>query len=215
MPDSAAAIIAAGAPLRDARAVVVMLHGRGATAEDILSLNDELGQDVAYLAPQAPGYSWYPRSFLAPLEQNEPFLSRSLATIAVVLSDLAGEGIALDRVMLLRFSQGGCLALEFVARQARQYRGVVGLSAGLIGPPGLARNYQGSLADTPDLHRLQRYRSACSSRPGPRVVPGARRDECSRHGAYLSRYRARNKPGRGRSRPQAGGQHQSVSLCLN
>jgi len=149
MPDSAAAIIAAGAPLRDARAVVVMLHGRGATAEDILSLNDELGQDVAYLAPQAPGYSWYPRSFLAPLEQNEPFLSRSLATIAVVLSDLAGEGIALDRVMLLRFSQGGCLALEFVARQARQYRGVVGLSAGLIGPPGLARNYQGSLADTP------------------------------------------------------------------
>jgi len=149
MPDNAVTIVAAGAPLRDARAVVVMLHGRGATAEDILSLNDELGQDVAYLAPQAPGYSWYPKSFLAPLEQNEPFLSRSLATIAVVLSDLAGQGIAPDRVILLGFSQGGCLALEFVARQARHYGGGAGLSAGLIGPPGLARNYQGSLGGTP------------------------------------------------------------------
>ena len=149
MPDNAVTIVAAGAPLREARGVVVMLHGRGATAEDILSLNDELGQDIAYLAPQAPGYSWYPHSFLAPLEQNEPFLSRSLATIAVVLSDLAGRGIAPDRVMLLGFSQGGCLALEFVGRQARHYGGVAGLSAGLIGPPGLARNYQGSLGGTP------------------------------------------------------------------
>jgi len=149
MPDKAVTIVTAGTPLRDARAFVVMLHGRGATAEDILSLNDELGQDIAYLAPQAPGYSWYPHSFLAPLEQNEPFLSRLLATIAVVLSDLAGQGIAPDRVMLLGFSQGGCLALEFVARQARHYGGVAGLSAGLIGPPGLARNYQGSLGGTP------------------------------------------------------------------
>jgi phospholipase/carboxylesterase len=149
MPDNAVTFASAGAPLKDARAVAVMLHGRGATAQDILSLTDELGQDVAYLAPQAPGYSWYPKSFLAPLEQNEPFLSRSLATIAVVLSDLAGQGIASDQVMLLGFSQGGCLALEFVARRARRYGGVVGLSAGLIGPPGLARNYQGALRSTP------------------------------------------------------------------
>jgi hypothetical protein len=93
MPDNAVTIVAAGAPLREARGVVAMLHGRGATAEDILSLNDELGQDIAYLAPQAPGYSWYPHSFLAPLEQNEPFLSRSLATIAVVLSDWPDGGL--------------------------------------------------------------------------------------------------------------------------
>src|SRR5258708_18867429 len=153
MPDNAVKVVAAGEALRDARAVVVMLHGCGATAEDILSLNDELGQDVAYLAPQAPGYSWYPKSYLAPLEQNEPFLSRSLATIAVVLSDLAGQGIAPDRVILLGFSQGGCLALEFVARQARHYGGGAGLSAGLSGPPGLARHYQGSVGGTPGFHR--------------------------------------------------------------
>jgi phospholipase/carboxylesterase len=149
MPDNSVTLAAAGAPLKDARAVAVMLHGRGATAQDILSLNDELGQDVAYLAPQAPGNTWYPQSFLAPLERNEPFLSRSLAAIAVVLSDLAGQGIAPDQVMLLGFSQGGCLALEFVARQARRYGGVAGLSAGLIGPPGLTRNYRGSLTGTP------------------------------------------------------------------
>jgi phospholipase/carboxylesterase len=150
MPGNAFTLAAAGAPLKDARAVVMMLHGRGATAKDILSLTDELGQDdIAYLAPQAPGHSWYPQSFLAPLERNEPFLSRSLATVAAVLSDLAGRGIAPDRVMLLGFSQGGCLALEFVARQARRYGGVAGLSAGLIGPPGVSRDYRGSLTGTP------------------------------------------------------------------
>ncbi len=149
MPATDVTLAAAGAPLKDARAVAVMLHGRGATVQDILSLTDELAQDIAYLAPQAPGCSWYPGSFLAPLEHNEPFLSRSLSTIAAVLTDLAGQGIAPDRVMLLGFSQGGCLALEFVARHARRYGGVAGLSAGLIGPPGLTRSYQGSLSGTP------------------------------------------------------------------
>jgi predicted esterase len=150
MPDSAVTFAAAGAPLSDARAAVVMLHGRGGSAEDILSLAREFQQaDLAYLAPQAPGHTWYPLSFLAPLEQNEPDLSRSLAAVDAVVGDVDRRGIASDRVVLLGFSQGGCLALEYVVRNARRYGGVAGLSAGLIGPPGLTRDYQGSLDGTP------------------------------------------------------------------
>jgi phospholipase/carboxylesterase len=146
----AVTVAATGAPLKRARAGVVMLHGRGATAENILGLADELEQDdIAYLAPQAPGHAWYPQSFLAPLEQNEPYLSRSLATVAATVNHLATEGLAADRVVLLGFSQGGCLALEFVARHARRYGGVAGLSAGLIGPPAALRDHRGSLSGTP------------------------------------------------------------------
>lgn len=140
----------AGPPINDARAVVVMLHGRGGSAGDILGLAGALRQaDLAYVAPQAPGHTWYPQSFLAPLEQNEPFLSRSLGAVGAIVEDLAARGIASDRVALVGFSQGGCLALEFAARHAKRYAGIVGLSAGLIGPPGLTRDYRGSLAGTP------------------------------------------------------------------
>jgi predicted esterase len=150
MPDSAIALAAAGAPLKDARAAVVMLHGRGGSAEDILSFASEFRQaDLAYVAPQAPGHTWYPQSFLAPLEQNEPYLSRSLATVDAVVRDVAGRGLTSDRVVLIGFSQGGCLALEYAARNAKRYGGIAGLSAGLIGPPGLTRDYQGSLDGTP------------------------------------------------------------------
>lgn len=127
-----------------------MLHGRGGSAQDVLSLAGTLRQvDVAYIAPQAPLRTWYPRSFLAPLEHNEPFLSRSLETVGAIVGDLAGRGIASDRVAFIGFSQGGCLAVEFAARNARRYGGVAALSAGLIGPPGLARDDRGSLAGTP------------------------------------------------------------------
>src|SRR5262245_19056136 len=150
MSDNALTLAVAGAPLKDARAAFVMLHGRGDRAEDILSLAGEFRQaDLAYLAPQAPGDTWYPLSFLAPLEQNEPYLSRSLAIVDTVVRDLDGRGLTSDRVVLMGFSQGGCLALEYVARNARRYGGVAGLSAGLIGPPGLTRDYQGSLGGTP------------------------------------------------------------------
>jgi phospholipase/carboxylesterase len=150
MTGRAVTLAAAGPPLSDARAAVVMLHGRGGSADDILSLAGALRQaDLAYIAPQAPDHTWYPQSFLAPLEQNEPFLSRSLATIGAIVKDLEGRGIASDRVALIGFSQGGCLALEFAARNAGRYAGVAGLSAGLIGPPSLARDYLGSLAGTP------------------------------------------------------------------
>lgn len=143
-------VAAAGAPLKSARAAAILLHGRGASAEDILSLADEFDQDdIAYLAPQAAGHSWYPYSFLAPLAQNEPHLSKALATIEATLDQLAREGFAAERVALIGFSQGGCLTLEYVARNAKRYGAVAGLSAGLIGPPGMPRDYAGSLAGTP------------------------------------------------------------------
>jgi phospholipase/carboxylesterase len=145
-----AEILQAGAPLARARAATILLHGRGADAEDILSLADEFGQDdIAYLAPQAPGQSWYPYSFLAPLEQNEPYLSQALATVGATLEHAARAGLTPQRVALIGFSQGGCLALEYAARNARRYGAVAGLSAGLIGPPGTSRDDAGTFAGTP------------------------------------------------------------------
>jgi predicted esterase len=143
-------VLTAGVPLERARAAVVLLHGRGGTAEDILTLAEALAvPDLAWLAPQAPGNTWYPLSFLAPIDQNEPSLSHALATVGNVLDTLAQSGLAPERVVLMGFSQGGCLALEHGARNARRYGGLVGLSAGLIGPPGSPRGYPGSLAGTP------------------------------------------------------------------
>jgi predicted esterase len=129
---------------------MVMIHGRGATAEDILELAAEFKQSgFAYLAPQAAQHSWYPNSFLAPMSSNEPGLSSGLAVIAALLEQLADAGIPTESTILLGFSQGACLALEFAARNARRYGGLVGLSGGLIGPDGTPRNYGGSLEDTP------------------------------------------------------------------
>jgi phospholipase/carboxylesterase len=143
-------IVASGGPLANARAAAVLLHGRGSNAEDMLGLAQEFGQrDIAYLAPEAPGHTWYPYSFLAPLAQNEPHLSNALATVGGTLDRLAQEGFAAARVALIGFSQGGCLALEYVARNAKRYGAVAGLSAGLIGPPGTPRDYAGSLDGTP------------------------------------------------------------------
>jgi predicted esterase len=141
---------AAAAPRPRRRAAAVLLHGRGADSEGMLALAQEFGQhDIAYVAPEAAGRSWYPYSFLAPLEQNEPYLSDALDMVRAALSRLAREGYPPERVALIGFSQGGCLALEYVARNAKRYGAVAGLSAGLIGPPGTPRAYPGSLAGTP------------------------------------------------------------------
>jgi predicted esterase len=144
----------AGESLDRARAAMILLHGRGATAADILALAVELARDgsgagFAFLAPQAAGNTWYANSFLAPLASNEPGLSSALAVVASLLDRLAGAGLPPERTLLLGFSQGACLALEFAARQARRYGGVAGLSGGLIGPEGTPRDYAGSLAGTP------------------------------------------------------------------
>lgn len=149
-PHQGQPVLTAGEPLDKATAAMLMLHGRGATAEDILALSAELQQPgFAYLAPQAAGYSWYPNSFLAPIESNEPGLSSGLAVIASLLAKLAQAGIPPERTILLGFSQGACLSLEFAARNACRYGGLAGLSGGLIGPDGTPRDYPGSLAGTP------------------------------------------------------------------
>jgi predicted esterase len=143
-------LISAGAPLARARAAAVMVHGRGASAQDILSLGAEFGQgDIAYVAPQAENRTWYPYSFLAPFAQNEPHLSRALATLGAAVKHLAKAGFPPARVALIGFSQGGCLALEYAARHATRYGALAGLSAGLIGPPGTPRDYPGSFDGTP------------------------------------------------------------------
>lgn len=140
----------AGEPLDRAQAAMILTHGRGASAEDILGLAADLAvPGFAYIAPQAAGHTWYPYSFLAPMADNEPGLSSGLATLGAITAALAEAGIAPERTILLGFSQGACLTTEFVARNARRYGGVAGLSGGLIGPPGTPRDYAGALAGTP------------------------------------------------------------------
>jgi predicted esterase len=144
------AVAAAGRPLETAAAVAILLHGRGATAESILDLARALGQDrFAYLAPEAAGNTWYPYSFLVPIERNEPWLSSAIARLARLVGELESHGFGGDRVLILGFSQGACLSVEFAARHARRYGGIAGLSGGLIGPPGTPRDYPGSLGGTP------------------------------------------------------------------
>ena len=149
-PHQGQPVLVAGSPLEQAKAAMIMLHGRGASAEDILSLAASVHQaGFTYLAPQAAGSTWYPNSFLAPLASNEPGLSSGLAVIASLLAQVTEAGIGPERTLLLGFSQGACLVLEFVARHAQHYGGVAGLSGGLIGPDSAPRNYPGSLEGTP------------------------------------------------------------------
>jgi predicted esterase len=129
---------------------VILIHGRGASAAGMLELARALYQPgFAYLAPQAANHTWYPYSFLAPIERNEPWLSSALQAIADLLAQTEAAGIPVERTVLAGFSQGACLAAEFVARNARRYGGLLIFSGGLIGPPGTPRDYPGSLAGTP------------------------------------------------------------------
>jgi phospholipase/carboxylesterase len=148
-PHQGQEVLQAGEPLAKARAAMILVHGRGAGAADIMTLGAELMlPGFAYFAPQAGGSTWYPNPFTAPMEDNEPYLSSALEVLASLLASIE-QTIPADRVVLLGFSQGACLTLEFAARHARRYGGVVGLSGGLIGPEGTPRDYPGSFARTP------------------------------------------------------------------
>jgi predicted esterase len=143
-------IVRAGQPLDQAQAALILLHGRGATAASILLLAEELYHPAyAYLAPQAANNTWYPFTFLAPMQQNEPWLSSALARVGEVVASVEAAGIPPQRIVLGGFSQGACLASEFMARNARRYGGLLAFSGGLIGPPGTPRAYAGSLDGTP------------------------------------------------------------------
>ena len=151
-PHAGQPVLTLGPPPGEARLAMILVHGRGASAADILGLAHELRlDDVAYLAPEAAGHSWYPFSFLSPMSRNEPGISSGLGVIASLVQTLGAQGVPPERVGLLGFSQGACLSLEFAARHARRYAGVFGLSGGLIGPPGTARDYTGSCDGTPIL----------------------------------------------------------------
>ncbi|NJP05280.1 MAG: phospholipase [Chloroflexaceae bacterium] len=143
-------VLAAGMPLEQSRVAVVMLHGRGASADSILSLHRELDVSrVTYLAPQAHSSSWYPQRFLAPTASNEPWITSALNVISQVLRHLETVGIDAERTILMGFSQGACLALEYAARYGRRYGGIAGLSGGLIGADDEPRQDSGHLEGTP------------------------------------------------------------------
>jgi phospholipase/carboxylesterase len=143
-------ILHVGEPVDAASAVVILVHGRGSTAQEILSLGSLLAKPgLAFLAPQAPNNTWYPYSFLSPLDANQPYLDDALEILGDLVSQLGSDDILGKHILLLGFSQGACLTLEFTARNAGRFGGVVGLSGGLIGPPEMQFSYPGSLDGTP------------------------------------------------------------------
>jgi phospholipase/carboxylesterase len=143
-------ILTMGKPVSQATKVLIMLHGRGASAEDIISLSEYLNvNDFALAAPQATNNSWYPLSFLAPTEQNEPWLSSAINLVSEIVHDLNEQKIDSSYIFFLGFSQGACLTLEFVTRNAQKYGGVAAFTGGLIGDRIYNERYQGDFKQTP------------------------------------------------------------------
>lgn len=176
-------ILQTGTPLEQAKAVMILIHGRGATADSILSLAAEFDQpEMAFLAPHARGNTWYPYPFIMPITQNEPFLSSALAAIGDLVDHVVEAEVSADKIVLLGFSQGACLALEYAIRNARRYGGVIGFSGGLIGEPGTAWDYPGTFDGTPIF-------LGCDERdshiPAQRVHESA--DVLGKHGANVTK----------------------------
>ena len=143
-------IITAGTPIEQAKKALIMLHGRGASANSIMSLSSRLTlPETAIIAPQATQHSWYPYSFMAPVENNEPALSSALVVIDEIVNDILKQGIAKKDIYFLGFSQGACLTLEYVARHGDVYGGVIAFTGGLIGEELNTKNYSGDFSGTP------------------------------------------------------------------
>ena len=141
-----------GQPLHQSRAIVVLMHGRGRDTNDIMLLADRINDPtLTYLAPAARDHSWYPASFLEPIEKNEPYLSDALEVYDDIITGLLGQGIARQQIVLAGFSQGACLTAEYAVRHAGRYRGILLFTGGLIGPPGTRWEYAGSFDSTPIL----------------------------------------------------------------
>ena len=155
-PHAGTSTATAGVPLQSAARALVLVHGRGASAESILGLaadirraGGDLPDDLALLAPQAAGHTWYPYSFLAPEAQNEPFLTSALGRLGTLLAEVEAAGIAPEQTALVGFSQGACLALEYAARSGKRYGAVAALSGGLIGETLDTSRYRDGIAGTP------------------------------------------------------------------
>lgn len=189
-PHQRAALYQAGPAPEEAIGALVLLHGRGGSAQDMLSLGEELQLPGVHLfAPEADGHTWYPNSFLAPIVSNEPWLSSALNTVAAVIEQCAEMGFARGRIAIAGFSQGACLASEFVARHPSRYAGLVAFTGGLIGPPGADLRHQGTLEGTPIL--------LSSGDPDPHV-PWTRVEETAEQftamGAAVTLRRYPNRP---------------------
>ena len=145
-------IITAGTPIEQAKKAIIMLHGRGASAASIITLKDHLKLDgYAIFAPQATEHSWYPYSFMAPVSNNQPALDSALEVIGDLVDDIKQKGITQENIYFLGFSQGACLTLEYVTRNAGRYGGVIAFTGGLIGEKLLGDNYRGDFDQTPIL----------------------------------------------------------------
>lgn len=145
-------IITTSIPLAQAKGALVMLHGRGGTAHNILSLAREFDlKDIAVLAPQATSQSWYPYSFMAPVEDNQPALDSALSVIGEAVKEITAAGVPADKIYFAGFSQGACLTLEYIARNPKRYGGAVAFTGGLIGEQLVNENYKGDFSNTPIL----------------------------------------------------------------
>ena len=145
-------IITAGVPIEQAQKAIIMLHGRGASATSIITLQDHLQLNgYAIFAPQATERSWYPYSFMAPVSNNQPALDSALKVIGELVNDLKNNGITQENIYFLGFSQGACLTLEYVSRNAGRYGGIIAFTGGLIGEKLIEGNYKGDFNQTPVL----------------------------------------------------------------
>jgi predicted esterase len=150
-PHQDQAIARAGTNIAEANRAMIMIHGRGASAESIITLSEHFKhtEDMAFVAPQASGHTWYPFSFLAPPAQNQPGINSGLQAIHNLVNELNKEGIPNTHIYILGFSQGACLASEYVARHPDKYGGLFALSGGLIGDSINIDSYEGDLQNTP------------------------------------------------------------------